>query len=84
MAVSEKIELLLREERSKEVERDSVADEFRCATVDILDAHERELLVSGLRRLDFSCHCITCLQRMLLDLILGYIDVVRGVEIVVV
>ena len=45
-AVAEEVELLRREEGSKEVERDAVADEFRRAAVDVLDLHEREVLVA--------------------------------------
>ena len=77
MAVSEKVELLLREERSQEVEWDSVSDELRCTSVDVVDTYEREVLVAWLRWLDFSCNSVTCLESVLLDLILRYVDIVR-------
>ena len=84
MSVTKKIEFFFREKRSEEVKRNSVSDEFRGASVDIFDTDKRELLVSCLWRLDLSCNSVAGLQRVLLDLILGHIDVVRGVEIVVV
>ena len=70
MSVAEKIEFLLWEKRCKEVEWDTVSDELRCATVDILDADKREVLVTNLWRFDFSGYSISCLKRMLLDLVL--------------
>ena len=39
--------------------------------------HEREVLVTSLRRSDLTCHSITCLECMLLYLVLGNVDVVR-------
>ena len=84
MSVSEEIEFLFREKWCQEVERYSVAYEFWCTSVDILDTYEREIFVAGFRRLDFSCYGITGLQRMLFDLILRYIDVIWRVQIIIV
>ena len=84
MSVAEQVELLFREKRGKEVERDTVPDEFRSASVDELDPYEREVLVSSLRRTDLPGNCISCLESMLLYLILRYIDVVRRVKIIIV
>ena len=77
MSVTKKVEFLFREKRCEEVERNPVADEFRSPSIDIFDAYEREVLVPGLRRLDFASYCISCFQCVLLDLELRYIDVVR-------
>jgi hypothetical protein len=54
----------------KKVERNSVSDELRCAAIDELDAHEREVLVTSLRWFDLTSHCVTGLERILLDLVL--------------
>ena len=70
MSVTEKVELFLWEERGEEVERNTVTDEFRRTSVDVLDAYEREVLVTSLRRLDLSCHSVTGLESVLLDLVL--------------
>ena len=70
VAVSEEVEFLFREKRRKEVERNPVSDEFRRTSVDELDAYQREILVSGLRWLYFSCHGISGLEGVLLDLVL--------------
>ena len=77
MTIAEKIEFLLWEKRGQEVERNSVADEFRCTSIDVLDAYEREVLVTCFRRLDLTGYSISCLESMLLDLILRDIDVIR-------
>ena len=77
MSVSEKVELLLREEWCKEVERNTVADELRSTSVDELDPYEREVFVSCLWRSDLTSYGISSLESMLFDLILRYIDVVR-------
>ena len=84
MAVAEKIEFLLREQRGKEIERNPVTDEFRCPSVDVFDSYEWEIFVTGLWRTYFSGYCISGLECMMLDLILRYIDVIRRVEIVIV
>ena len=70
MSLAKKVELLVWEQRCEEVERNPVPDEFRSASVDVLDPYEREILVSCLRWLDFSCNSISSLESMLLDLIL--------------
>ena len=84
VTVTEEIELLIREKRCEEIERNPVPDELRRAAIDILDAHEREVLVTFLRRTDFSGYGVARLQRIALYLILGYIDIIRGIEIIVV
>ena len=68
VAVAEKVEFLLWEKWGEEVERNTVADELRCTSIDLFYAYKREVLVTDLRRLDFSCHCVTGLERVLLDL----------------
>ena len=82
--MAEEVELLRREEGSEEVERDAVADELRRAAVDVLDLHQREILVAFARRTDFTGDGVAVLQGVLLDLLLGDVDVVRGIQIVVV
>ena len=68
MPVAKQVEFLLREKRSKKVKRNPVPDEFRCTAVDEFYPDEREVLVSLLRRFDFSCNRISGLERMCLDL----------------
>jgi hypothetical protein len=70
VSVSKQIELLVREEWSQEVERNPVSDELWSTAVDVLDLYEREVFVACLWRSDLTCHGITGLQRMLLDLVL--------------
>ena len=83
-AVAEKVEFLRREEGSEEIERNAVPDEFRRAAVDVLDLDQREILVAFARRTDFTGDGIAVLQGVLLDLLLGNVDVVRGVQVIVV
>ena len=84
MSVSEEIEFFIREKRCEVVKRNAVSDEFRSASVDIFDPYEREVLVSCLWRSDFSGNRVSCLESMLLYLILRHVYVIRRVEIVVV
>ena len=84
MSVSEEIEFLFWEKWCQEVERYSVAYEFRGTSIDVLDPYQWEIFVTGFRRLDFSCYGITGLQCMLFDLILRYIDVIWRVQIIIV
>ena len=70
VTLSEEIELLIREERSQEIERNPVPDEFRRPSVDIGNLYEREVFVTLLRRPDFACHGIAVLQRIVLYLAL--------------
>ena len=78
------VEFLVREEGSEEVERHPVADEFDAASVDGADPHQREIFVALARRTDLAGNGIAALEGVVLDLLLGDVDVVRGVEIVVV
>ena len=84
MGASGEVELLVREERGEEVERDAVADEFRLAAVHHGDLHQREVFVAFARRTDFSGDGVAVLEGVLLDLLLGDVDVIRRVQIVVV
>ena len=77
MAVSEKVEFLVREEGSQEVERNTVADIVRSAPVYILDPYQGEVFVTFLRGTDLTGHSISCLQCVLFDLILGNMYVIR-------
>ena len=70
MSIAEQVELLFREKRSEEVERNSVSDELWSATVDELDANKREVFVTCLWRTYLTGYSISCFKRMLLDLIL--------------
>ena len=84
VTIAEKIELLIREEGSEEIERNPVTDEIRGASVDVLDPDEREILVTLLRRTDFSGHCVARFEGIELYLVLTYIDVVRRIQIIVI
>ena len=84
MAVAKEIEFLCGEKGSEEVEGNPVADEFRCAAVYELDANKREVLVSLTGRTDFTGDGVSVLERILLYLLLGDIDVVRAVKIIVI
>ena len=70
VSVSEKIEFLLREKRSKEVERNPVSDELGTTSVDVVDLDEREILVSFSWRTDFSGYGIARLESVDFDLCL--------------
>ena len=84
VSMSEKIEFLIREKRSQEIERNPVTDEFRSTSVYEINLHEREVLVTFLRRTDFSCNGVAVLQGIVLYLALGHVDVIRRVQIVVI
>ena len=84
MAVTKKIELFLREQRGEEIKRHPVTDVVRSTSVDVLDPHEREVLVTLLRRTDLTGDGVTGFEGIILYLTLADIDVVRGVEIIVV
>ena len=70
MSITKKIEFFFREEWSKEVEWDAVADEFRCASVDVFYTYKREVSVSSLWWLDLAGNSIASLKSVLLDLML--------------
>ena len=84
VTMAEKVEFLIREEGSQKIERYPVADVVRRTPVDILNPDEREILVSLLRRPDFSGHGVTRLECVVLYLSLADVDVVRGVQVVVI
>ena len=84
VSMTQKIELLGREQGSEEVEGDPVPHKFRRAAVDEFDFHQREILVSLARRTDFTRDSITVFQRILFDLLLGNINIVRGIEVIVI
>ena len=84
MSVSKQVEFLVREEGSKEVERNTVADELRRTAVDIFDADQREILIPVARRTDLARHGVSGLEGVDLDLLLGDIDIVRRVQIIIV
>ena len=77
VTVTKEIELLVWEKWSQEVERNPVSDELWSAAVDVLDLYKREVLVSSLRGSDFTCHSVTSLERMLLDLVLRDVNIIR-------
>ena len=84
VAVSQKVELLVREEWSQEVERYAVPDVLRTAAVNHLDVYEREVFVTFARRTNLSEHCVSIFQSEAFNLLGRYIDVVRTVKVVVV
>ena len=84
VTVAGEVELLVGEKRGEEIERDTVADEFRTAAVDGVDAHQREILVAFARRTDVTEDGVARLEGIVLYLRLGYIDIVGRIEIVVV
>ncbi len=65
------VELLVREERREELERDPVAHPFRIAAVDRIHLDEREELVPVARWAHIAVHRIAQLQAELLDLLLA-------------
>ena len=70
MTMSEKIEFLIREKRSKEIKRNTVSDELRSTSVDEVNLDEREILVTLFRRTDFSGYGIAVLEGVILYLVL--------------
>jgi hypothetical protein len=84
VAVTKEVELLVREKRSEKVKRNTVADVLRGASVDILDAHQREVFVAFSGGSDFTGYSISGLERIAADLTLGYIYVVWGIQVIIV
>ena len=84
VAIAGKGKLLIREKRGQKVERHPVPDILRSTSVDSMYLDQREILVSLAGRTDLAYNGVACLQSVGLDLILRHIDVIRGVEIVVV
>ena len=84
MAVAQEIEFLRGEQGSKEVKRHPVADKFRGTAVYELDAYKREIFVSLTWRTDFAGDGVSVLEGVLLDLLLGDVDIVRGVQVIIV
>ena len=83
-ATAGQVEFLVREEGREEIERDAVADELRRAAVDAVDLHQREILVALAWRTDLAQDGVARLEGVHLDLVLGDVDVVGGVEVVIV
>ena len=84
MPAAQEIEFLVREKGSQEVKRYAVADELRSAAVDRFDFDQGEVLVSLAGRAYFAGYGVAWVESVVFDLLLGYIDIVRGVEVVVV
>ena len=84
VSVAEQVELLVREERGQEIERHAVPDIFGGASVHGLDVHEREVLVAFAGRAYLAGHGVAALEGVVLDLLLRNVDVVGGIQIIVV
>ena len=84
VAVAREAEFLAGEERCHEFELHAVADVFRGQTVDFVHAHQREVFLALLRGTDRAVHRVAGLQSEELDLRGRNVDVVRGIEVVVV
>ena len=84
VGTSGEVELLVREERGEEVKGNAVTDEFRLAAVHHGNLYQREVFVAFARRTDLSGNGVAVLEGVLLDLLLGDIDVVGRIEVVVV
>ena len=82
--VPQQIEFLCREKGSEEVERDAVPHKFRCTAVDELDFYQREIFVAFPGRTDFTGDGVAVLEGVLLDLLLGDVNIVRRIEVIVV
>ena len=74
--VTAKRELLFWEQRRQVLEGHTVAHFMRLASVDGLDIAHRKIFLIIVRRTDSTIHNITSLQRILLDLLWRYVDVV--------
>ena len=84
VSVSQEVEFLVREEGGEKIEGNAVADEFRGASVDVFDAHEGEVFVSFAWRTDFAGNGIARFQGVCFDLVLRDVDIVRGIQVIVV
>ncbi len=84
VSVAQEIEFLRREEGSEEIEGYAVPYKFRRTAVDELDLDQGKILVSFARRTDFSGDGVSVFEGILLDLLLGNVDIVRGIEVIVI
>ena len=84
MSITKKVEFLLWEKWSQEVKWNTVTNEFRSTSIDVLDTYEREVLVTDLWWFDFTSYSVTSLESMLLDLVLRYVDIIWLVKIIIV
>ena len=82
--VSQQVEFLRGEEGCEEIEGDTVPDKLGRAAVDELDLDQREVLVAFARGPDFTGDGVAVFERILLDLLLGNVDIVRRVQVIVV
>ena len=72
------VELLIGEEWRKMFKRYSIAHEFRCADIDLVDGDERIIVFADTRRADRSFDDIALLEVVLLDLLLADENIVGG------
>ena len=82
--VAQQVEFFCGEQGSEEVERDTVPDKLRRAAVDEFDFYQREIFVAFPRGTDFTGDGVSVFEGILLDLLLGNVNVVRGIEVIVV
>ena len=62
------VDFLVREHRGEIVERNTVADVFRKAAVDLVDFGQREIFLAGLRRTDSAIHRVAVFLKKLSEL----------------
>ena len=84
MAVAREAEFLAGEQRRHKFELHAVADVLRGQTVDFVHAHQREVFLTLLRGADRAVHRVAGLQSEEFDLRGRNVDVVGGIEVVVV
>ena len=84
MSVAQEIEFLLREERGKEVERNTIPDELNGASIHVFDIDQREILVPVSWRAYFTGDSVSALESVHLYLLDGNIYIVRGVQVIVI
>ena len=84
VAVARETEFFAREKRGHEFELYAIADVLRFQSVDVRHAHQREILLALFGRADRAGHRVARLQSEELDLRRRNVDVVRGVQVVVV
>jgi hypothetical protein len=84
VAVARETEFFAREKRRHEFELYAVADVLRFQSVDVRHAYQREILLALFGRADRAGHRVARLQSEELDLGRGNVDVVRGVQVVVI
>ena len=84
MAMAQKVEFLSGEQGSEEIERNPVPHELGSPAVYVIDLYQGEILVSFFGRTDLTGNGIAVLQGVELDLVLGDVNVVRGIQVVVI